>query len=99
MGNDPSSEADWSQVADSDIPVKRVGLPSVWSRKRDRFIPNIPLTWYTKAAVLPGKAPVLAAVLWYFHRRNNSQPFVLTSVGLKEFGLEPIRITRKRGKR
>jgi hypothetical protein len=37
--------------------------------------------------VLPGKAPVLAAVLWYFYRRNNSKAFVLTSVGLKEFGI------------
>jgi hypothetical protein len=72
---------------DSQIPVRRVELPSHQRRRDGRFIPPVPLLWYQRACRLPGKAPVVAAVLWYLRRVRKSHPVALTQTTLSEFGV------------
>jgi hypothetical protein len=79
---------DWSRMPDSQVPARRVGLPSTRKRKVGRFIPPIPLGWFQRACQLPGKAPVvLASVLWYLYRLKKSNTFVLAQARLNDFGI------------
>jgi hypothetical protein len=78
---------DWSQIPDYQVPAKRVELPSVRRKRAGRFIPPIPLAWYQRACQLPGKASVMASVLWYLCRIKKSKTFVLAQSRLNEFGL------------
>jgi hypothetical protein len=47
----------------------------------------MPLPWYQRACCLPGKAPVVATVLWYLLRIRRVNPVVLTQTTLGEFGV------------
>jgi hypothetical protein len=74
-------------LPDPHVPVRRVELPSQRRRKAGRFIPPLPLPWYLRACCLPGKAPVVAAALWYLRRVRKSNPVRLTGAALREFGV------------
>ena len=51
-----------------------------------RFIKGpIPLQWLVKAAELPGKAPVVALVLWWIRGLCKSATFQLKSQATREF--------------
>jgi hypothetical protein len=78
---------DWSHVPDSQIPTRKVELPSARRRKGGRFIPPIPLGWFQRACQLHGKAPVLACVLWYLYRLKKSKTFGLAQARLNGFGI------------
>jgi hypothetical protein len=47
----------------------------------------MPLSWFQGACRLPGKATVLAVVLWYTSRLKRSKTFVLTQARLGGFGI------------
>ena len=53
---------DWSQVPDSQIPTRRVELPTT-GQKAGRFIPPMPLAWFTSACALAGKAQARVTIL------------------------------------
>ena len=78
---------DWSRMPDIQIPSRRVELPSTKKRKARHFIPPIPLGWFQRVCQLPGKAPVLASVLWYLYRLKKSRTFVLAQGRLNGFGI------------
>ena len=78
---------DWSQIPDFQIPSRRLELQTAGKRKARHFIPPIPLGWFQRACQLPGKAPVLASVLWYLHRLKKSKPFALAQARLDGFGI------------
>jgi len=81
----------------SEIPTKlppleqlgeqKIELPSTKQRIARRFIPPIPLGWFQRACRLPGKAPVLAAVIYYRWKVTGSKPFVLTQASLTPFAI------------
>jgi hypothetical protein len=78
---------DWSRVPDSAVPARKVVLPTTMTRAASRFIPPMPLGWFQRACRLPGKAAVLAVVLWYTSRLKGSKTFVLTQARLDGFGI------------
>src|SRR5262245_58210201 len=69
------------------VPEKKVDLPTVQDRRARRFIAPMPLTWFLTACRLPGKAPVLAVVIWHLARLKKSDTFVLTQASLNQFGI------------
>jgi hypothetical protein len=69
------------------VPERKVELKSIQRRIKGRFIPPIPMPWFDRAAVLPGKALAVGMVLWYLARRGRSQTVVLTQAALKQHGL------------
>jgi hypothetical protein len=66
---------------------RKVELASVRHRRRDRFIPPMPFEWFRRACLLPGKAAILAAALWYLSRRRGSATVRLSQASLNEFGI------------
>ena len=78
---------DWSRMPDSQVPARRVELPSTEKRKARHFIPPIPLGWFQRACQLPGRAPVLASILWRLYRLKKSKPFILAQARLNDFGI------------
>jgi hypothetical protein len=69
------------------IPERQVELATVKSRTKKRFIPPIPMEWFLRACILPGKTPVVAMIVWYLFRLKGSKAFVLTQVSLRPFGV------------
>lgn len=55
-----------------------------------RFIKGpIPLPWFVKATALPGKAPIVALVLWWVHGLCKSATFALKRQATGEFCVSP----------
>ena len=80
---------DWSKVPDCQVPAQRVELASVRSRTGRRFIPSVPMAWFDRACVLPGKALAVWMVLWFLAKVKKTTTFVLTQAALNQH-----RITR-----
>lgn len=65
----------------------KVPLTSVKARRRGRFVPPMPLDWFQKACRLKGKAPIVAAALWYRSRLARSVSVALGQAALAGFGV------------
>jgi hypothetical protein len=65
--------------------------PQPGSKTRpDRFIKGpIPLPWFVKAAALPGKAPIVALVLWWIRGLCRSATFPLKRQATNVFSVSP----------
>lgn len=58
--------------------------------RADRFIKGpIPLPWFVKAAGLPGKAPIVALVLWWIRGLCRSATFPLKRQATNAFSVSP----------
>jgi hypothetical protein len=66
---------------------ERVELPSTRRRQAQRFIPAMPLSWFQRACRLPGKAPLVAVLLWYRSRLERSATVTLSQAFLGQFGV------------
>jgi hypothetical protein len=75
------------RVPDSEIPAKRVMLPSVRARKRGHFLPALPEALFVRLAALPGKALAVYLVLLQRSRVCKLGKVPLTTVILSRFGL------------
>src|SRR5215468_4411781 len=80
-------ELDWSRVRDAEIPARKVELPTRRRRKAGQYIPPVPLAWFDRACVLPGKALAVGLVLWRLARLKKASSVVLTNAALKRHGL------------
>src|SRR5262249_33975620 len=69
------------------IPERKLELPSVTERKVRRFIPPVPMPWFDRACVLPGKALAVGMVLWYLAPRRRGRTVALTQAALNQHGL------------
>jgi hypothetical protein len=65
----------------------KVELATVKRKRAGRFIPSMPLSWFQRACRLPGKAALVAVVLWYRSRLVKANTFVLSQAALSEFGI------------
>jgi len=65
----------------------KVELASVSRKRAGRFIPPMPLAWFQRACRLPGKAALVAVIVWYRWRLAKSATFVLSQAALGEFGV------------
>jgi hypothetical protein len=74
-------------VPDEQVPTKKVELGTVRRRKEKRYIPAVPLTWFDRACVLPGKALAVALVLWRLAKVQKTDTVVLTQAALQQHGL------------
>jgi hypothetical protein len=79
--------ADWSNVPDSAIPERKVESNHAQKQKGRRYIPSVPLAWFDRACVLPGKALAVGLILWRLARMKRSNTVVLTSAALTQHGL------------
>jgi hypothetical protein len=80
-------ELDWSRVRDAEIPARKVELPTRRRRKTGQYIPPVPLAWFDRACVLPGKALAVGLVLWRLARLKKTNSVLLTNAALKRHGL------------
>jgi hypothetical protein len=88
MAHDPNNlhGTNWSQVPDSLIPSRRV--ESARDRKKaTHFIPPVPLGWFDRACVLPGKALAVGLILWRLAKMQHTDTVTLTQAALKQHGL------------
>jgi hypothetical protein len=88
MAYDPNDlhGTNWSKVPDSLIPSRRV--ESARDRKKaTHFIPPVPLGWFDRACVLPGKALAVGLILWRLAKMRNTDTVTLTQAALKQHGL------------
>jgi hypothetical protein len=69
------------------IPERKVELPTLVGRRGRRFIPPVPMPWFDRACVLPGKALAVGMVLWYLARRAGSLTTALTQGALNQHGI------------
>jgi hypothetical protein len=72
---------------DGPIPERKVELASLAERKGRRFIPPVPMPWFDRACVLPGKALAVGHILWYLAKRQRASTVVLTQAALDQHGL------------
>jgi hypothetical protein len=77
---------DWSQVPDSQVPARKV-KGTVEKRRKRRFIPPVPMEWFDRACVLPGKALAVSLILWRLSKVRKTPTVVLTNAALKQHGL------------
>ena len=77
---------DWSKVPDSLIPTRRVESQRD-RRRRTHFIPPVPLGWFDRACVLPGKALAVGLILWRLATMRHTDTVTLTQAALKQHGL------------
>src|SRR5437870_3990955 len=68
-------------------PGQKVELETMRRKRHGRFIPPMPLDWFERVSRLPGKAPVVATLLWYRSKREGSATVTLTQVFLNTFGI------------
>ena len=82
-------DPDGLRLATTGGPVggRKVELNVMRERRERRFIPPMPYQWFLRACRLPGKAAILAAVLWYLHKLRRENPVRLTQVTLNDFGV------------
>jgi hypothetical protein len=66
---------------------QKVELRSVTRRRQRRFIPPVPLEWFDRACVLPGKALAVGLVLWRLARVRRSNTVRLTQAAVAQHGL------------
>ena len=88
MAYDPNDlhGTNWSKVPDSLIPSRRV--ESARDRKKaTHFIPPVPLGWFDRACVLPGKALAVGLILWRLATMRHTDTVTLTQAALKQHGL------------
>jgi hypothetical protein len=78
---------DWSRVQDTEIPTRKIELPTRERRKAGQYIPPVSLAWFDRACVLPGKALAVGLVLWRLARLKKTNNVVLTNAALKRHGL------------
>src|SRR5215510_887245 len=81
------TELDWAQVRDAEIPTRKVELSTQGRRKAGQYIPPVPLAWFDRACVLPGKALAVGMVLWRLARLKKTNRVVLANAALKRHGL------------
>jgi hypothetical protein len=56
-------------------------------RKAAQYVPPVPLAWFDRACVLPGKALAVGLVLWRLARLKKTNSVLLTNAALKRHGL------------
>ena len=88
MEHDPNDlhRTDWSKVPDSLVPTRRVESQRD-RRRRTHFIPPVPLGWFDRACVLPGKALAVGLILWRLATMRHTDTVTLTQAALKQHGL------------
>ena len=88
MAYDPNDlpGTDWSKVPDSLVPTRRVESQRD-RRRRTHFIPSVPLGWFDRACVLPGKALAVGLILWRLATMRHTDTVTLTQAALKQHGL------------
>jgi DNA-binding transcriptional ArsR family regulator len=69
------------------VAEKKVELTTVRARRARQFIPPVPMEWFRRACLLPGKALVVALVAWYRSKVERSPTVILTQTGLSELGV------------
>jgi hypothetical protein len=69
------------------LPEQKVELRSVTRRRGRRFIPPVPLAWFDRACVLPGKALAVGLALWRLTRVRRSNTVRLTQAAVAQHGL------------
>src|SRR5262245_42706803 len=78
---------DPAKVPDSQIPARKLVSNTIRQRTAKRFIPPVPLDWFNRACVLPGKALAVGLLLWRLARLKRTWTVVLTQAGLSQSGL------------
>jgi hypothetical protein len=73
----------WPEV----IPEKKVELPTTRRIRSGRFIPPMPMEWFRRACRLPGKAGLMAVVVWYLSKVRKSDTVTLSQATLDEFSI------------
>jgi hypothetical protein len=79
VGSDTVGGGVWSE--------RKVELRSLTKRRHRRFIPPVPLAWFDRACVLPGKALAVGLVVWRLARVRRSNTVQLTQAVVAQHGL------------
>ena len=75
------------EVPDDAVPELKVGPAGRGRRRREQYVPGVPMGLFDRACVLPGKALAVYLLLWRQSRVEGRAEVTLTSASLAQHGI------------